>query len=99
VQVAALDALGQVDLLGGREQGVAARVREQLVDRLGDERVGCAQIDLLDGAVEPAGLRRRGLGYRVAVDVGRSRLEDLLGLGYYGAARRSPHTQRTTPDR
>jgi hypothetical protein len=40
VQVAALDPLGQFDLLGRREQGVAARVREQLVDRLGDERLG-----------------------------------------------------------
>ena len=40
VQVAALDPLGEVDLLGGREQRVAARVREQLVDRLGDERLG-----------------------------------------------------------
>ena len=32
VQVTALDALGQVDLLGRGEQGVAARVRQQLVD-------------------------------------------------------------------
>ena len=40
VQVAALDALCQVDLLGGGEQWVAARVREQLIDGLGDEALG-----------------------------------------------------------
>ena len=60
MQVAALDPLGQVDLLGGSQQGVAARVREQLVDGLGDERVRCAQVEALDGVVEP--VRRSGYG-------------------------------------
>ena len=54
VQVAALDSLGELDLLRGREQGVAARVREQLVDGLGDERVGRREIGALDRAVEPS---------------------------------------------
>ncbi len=39
-QVPALDPLRQFDLLVGREQGVAPRVREQLVDGLGDEAFG-----------------------------------------------------------
>ena len=59
VQVAALDALGQVDLLVRRQQGVAARVRKQLVDCLGDERVGHAEVDALDWAVQPV-RRSRG---------------------------------------
>ena len=63
MQVAALDPLGQVDLLSWGEQRVAPRMREQLIDRLGDERVGCAEIRPLDGAVEPPG---RGDGRDVA---------------------------------
>ena len=58
VQVAALDALCQVDLLGGGEQWVAARVREQLIDGLGDEALGAGQLDALrSGVVQPLGLR------------------------------------------
>jgi hypothetical protein len=53
VQVAALDPLGQVDLLGRGEQRVAARMRQQLVDCLGDECVGRAQVETLDRAVQP----------------------------------------------
>ncbi len=58
VQVTALDALREVDLLGGREQRVAARMREQLIDRLGDEGLRCTQHDPLgSGVVESLGLR------------------------------------------
>ena len=65
-------------------------VREQLVDRLRDERVGRAQVDPLDRAVEPARLLLGSVDRRVAVDVG-SLLEDLLGLGYYGGVAKILH--------
>ena len=40
VQVSALDPLGEFDLLGGRQQRVATRVGEQLIDGLRDEALG-----------------------------------------------------------
>ena len=88
VQVAALDLLGQVDLLGRREQGVAARVREQLVDCLGDECVGRTEVDALDRAVQP--VRRRlgcavgdGLGLALLACGGSSRVDPGY-CGYWG---------------
>ncbi len=68
MQIAALDALGEVDLLGRGEQGVAARVGQQLVDRLGDERVGGADLDALDRVVQPLGRSDRlAVGVRLGV--------------------------------
>ena len=91
VQVAALDPLGEVDLLGRCQQGVAARVRKQLVDRLGDERVGRAQVDPLDRAVEPSGGSRSSVYRGVGLDV-VGLLEDPLGLGDYGGVAKILHT-------
>jgi hypothetical protein len=57
VQVAALDALCQVDLLGRGEQGIAPGMREQLIDRLGDEGFRGAQRNRLGNRIiEPLGL-------------------------------------------
>ena len=80
VQVAALDPLGEVDLLGRGEQGVAARVREKLVDGLRDERVGGADVDALDRAVEPLGRSDRSASSTTAPSA--SRLERLGVVGF-----------------